>query len=454
MFALKFIKHHRVFASTIYRNNVYSHKVLSNNVSDNHLNVKIMGEDLKFPYIWLRDNCQCEQCYHKSAKSRILDWLKFDLNITTINVLQKENVLEITWSDGHKSIFNHSWLKFRSFTAENQKRYTDTIYKPEQVSWQGSDFSNICSKHDYKEVINADQALYNWLYNLSVYGVALIENTPDSERAIDAVVERIGFTKQTHYGVKFIVQNIANTSNVAYLSSNLQMHTDLPYYEYCPGVNLLHCLVQTASQGGENLLSDCHFVADYMKKNHPGEYKLLTEVEIEWSDVGVENDNEFFKLYRSPVICLDKNDQITRISFSIPQRGSQILTDLDTVVLWYKAHGLFLELNHRFSAKFKTKPGDILVFNNIRLLHGRNAYEDNSSNIRKLIGAYVDWDEIYSRLRCLTVKQNIDVSFIKIDVLTSMLKPKHRRYIVVQDRCFMNDVLSYIDITRHLALYL
>lgn len=371
---------------------------------DKHLNVKINGEDLKFPYVWLRDNCQCEQCFHQSAKSRILDWRKFDLNITAKNVSENNDNLEVTWNDGHKSVFKHNWLKIRSFTAENRKKYDETIYKPKIIPWQGTEFDKVFTKHDYNEVINSDHALYEWLYNLSVYGVALIQNTPDSETAIDAVVKTIGFTKQTHYGVKFIVQNVANTSNVAYLSSNLQMHTDLPYYEYCPGVNLLHCLVQTKSEGGENLLSDCHFVADYMKKYHLEEYKLLTEVDIEWSDIGIEHGNEFYKLYRSPVICLDKNNEIIRINFSVPQRGSYIPTDLDTAVLWYKAHGLFLELNHQFSAKFKTKPGDILVFNNIRLLHGRNAYVDNNNNVRKLIGAYVDWDEIYSRLRCLTVK--------------------------------------------------
>lgn len=182
------------------------------------------------------------------------------------------------------------------------------------------------------------------------------------------------------------------------------MHIDLPYYQYCPGINLLHCYVQTESQGGENLLTDGHYVAQYMKENHPKEYAILTETDVEWSDVGVEDGNEFYKLYRLPVISLDKNGEVDRINFSIQQRGTHFVGDIDNAKPWYLAQQLFYNLSYKFAAKFKTKTGQMLVFDNIRLLHGRNAYHDNNNNVRKLIGAYFDWDEVYSRLRCLKMK--------------------------------------------------
>ncbi|XP_053618114.1 gamma-butyrobetaine dioxygenase-like [Plodia interpunctella] len=383
---------------------VFIRKIHSFDSKGKVLQVKINGEQLKFPYVWLRDNCQCDQCFHKSAKSRILDWSKFNINVKPKEVVETSDSMKVEWTDGHISQYGMNWLKYRNFSPEHQQQYKQAIFKPGKITWNGHQFEEICSRHDYNEVLHSDKALHDWLHKLAQYGVALIKNTPNSETAIDAVVDRVGFTKRTHYGIKFIVQNVENTSNVAYLSSNLQMHTDLPYYEYCPGTNLLHCLVQTKSTGGENLLSDCHYVAHYMKQNHPEEYRLLTEVEVEWSDIGVEHGNEFFKLHRGPVICINKLGEITRINFSIPQRGSHFPGQLEIVEPWYKAHGLFLELNHRCAAKFKTTDGDILTFDNIRLLHGRNAYEDNNNNVRKLIGAYMDWDEIYSRLRCLKVK--------------------------------------------------
>ncbi|XP_068626489.1 gamma-butyrobetaine dioxygenase [Battus philenor] len=370
------------------------------------LALEVKGETLKFPYVWLRDNCKCEKCFHPTAKSRILDWSKFDINAKPKDITKHEDYIHVTWNDGHVSTFGLNWLKFRSFTPENQHKYTNELYKPSKVTWKGENFNQVCRKHDYSEIISSDEALLNWLKDTSVYGVSLIQNTPDNVNSIDDVVKRIGFPKQTHYGVRFIVQNVANTSNVAYLSSNLQMHTDLPYYEYCPGVNLLHCLVQTKSLGGENTLSDCHYIANYMKQNHHKEYEILTDTEVEWSDIGTENGNEFYKLYRSPVISLDKHGEVIRVNFSIPQRGNHFPGPIEQVKPWYEAYSLFYKLNQQFSAKFKVDPGNILVFDNIRMLHGRSKYQDSEDNIRKLIGVYVDWDEIYSRIRSLKVKLN------------------------------------------------
>lgn len=71
---------------------------------------------------------------------------------------------------------------------------------------------------------------------------------------------------------------------------------------------------------------------------------------------------------------------------------------------WYRALIKFVQMVHEESVAFKTEPGDILSFSNIRLLHGRSGYVDSSGNTRHLVGAYLDWDEIYSRLRVLAAK--------------------------------------------------
>lgn len=45
------------------------------NISENDLKT----EELKYPLIWLRDNCQCSNCFHAQSKSRTIDWTKFDI---------------------------------------------------------------------------------------------------------------------------------------------------------------------------------------------------------------------------------------------------------------------------------------------------------------------------------------------------------------------------------------
>lgn len=370
---------------------------------DKFLTITVDGEVLKFPFVWLRDNCLCEQCFHPTARSRTY-WSDLHLNIKPKEIVQDKDSIQVTWEDEHKSNFKYNWLKIRSFTPEGQRKYDEVIYKPAKITWHGEEFNAICSNHDYNDIVKTDEALYNWLNKLAVYGVTIIKNTPNSETAIDAIIDRIAFTKRTHYGVKFVVQHTSNTNNLAYLSDNLQMHTDLPYYEYGPGINLLHCFVQTVGKGGENLLVDGHYIAKYIKKTHPVEYKLLTEVDIEWNDLGTEDGREFFKLYRAPIITLDKYGEVQRINFSVPQRSSHFLTPIELIEPWYRAYSLFLQLCHKFAGKFKSVQGDILVFDNIRLVHSRMGYVDNGNNVRKIIGAYIDWDEIYCKLRYLIMK--------------------------------------------------
>ena len=46
---------------------------------------------------------------------------------------------------------------------------------------------------------------------------------------------------------------------------------------------------------------------------------------------------------------------------------------------------------------YKQKGGDVVTFNNQRILHGRAAYR--ATTTRHLTGCYFDWDEFYSAIR-------------------------------------------------------
>lgn len=45
--------------------------------------------------------------------------------------------------------------------------------------------------------------------------------------------------------------------------------------------------------------------------------------------------------------------------------------------------------------------GDLVTFDNSRLLHGRKSYVSGPDRARHLEGVYLDWDEVMSRLRIL-----------------------------------------------------
>lgn len=51
------------------------------------VSVKGYSKDtLKFPGVWLRDNCQCEQCFNQSAQGRKIDYSDFSFHVKAKSV--------------------------------------------------------------------------------------------------------------------------------------------------------------------------------------------------------------------------------------------------------------------------------------------------------------------------------------------------------------------------------
>ncbi|KAH8388688.1 hypothetical protein KR200_002874 [Drosophila serrata] len=363
------------------------------------------GLALKYPQVWLRDNCQCPECFHASTRARKSHWERGPVNIEVAKVdyNQKQQQLEVVWQDKHKSSFDIAWLRERDFGEAARQRYLDEVYKPPVQLWGKSQFEAVRKEFNYQDVIQQDAVLQAWLEALAIQGFAILKGAPDDINVAKHLAERIGYIKRTTYGDVFEVKSKPNAGNYAYLMTPLPLHTDMPYYEYKAGINILHTLVQSASSGGANTLTDGFNVANEMRRQHPEDFEILRSVPVNWFDIGHDGDatRPFHSIWRSPVICLDVDGGYARINQNTTKRDSRFTVPLEQVVAWYRAYDKFLELAHSEAVEFKTQAGDVFVFNNLRMLHGRTAYEDAPGNKRHLVGAYVDWDIIYSKLRTL-----------------------------------------------------
>lgn len=122
---------------------------------------------LKFPGIWLRDNCLCDQCFHKDSLSRMpLRWNNFDCDVKVekLQVDQKAQQVHINWSDNHESTFPLDWLKEHSFCKERQNEYIDTWYRPKPKPWSKEEFPKILKKFQYKDIMENDEGLRKKFY--------------------------------------------------------------------------------------------------------------------------------------------------------------------------------------------------------------------------------------------------------------------------------------------------
>lgn len=64
-----------------------------------------------------------------------------------------------------------------------------------------------------------------------------------------------GYVRETNYGRHFVVRTEVNPTNLAYTGLGLQAHTDNPYRDPVPSIQVLYCLESSAA-GGENMVVD------------------------------------------------------------------------------------------------------------------------------------------------------------------------------------------------------
>ena len=88
-------------------------------------------------------------------------------------------------------------------------------------------------------------------------------------------------------------------------------------------------------------------------------------------------------------------------AFEAQLRGPIDVPGHQTIAL-YKAYSCFIRLTReeRFQFFHRLNSGDLIVFDNRRVLHARNAF-DLKTGSRHLQGCYVDRDELLSRIRVL-----------------------------------------------------
>jgi len=358
------------------------------------------GTISSYPYIFLRDNCQCEKCFHPSAKQRLFDTAhNVPVDIKPGSVSQTTDAVNLTWEDGHQSSFEYNWLKERMFPDTDADVVSRNYCGLKPKTW-GSELNGKIPNYDYDSFMKNDETLLSWLETVASTGIALLENAPESGDALSDFSKRLYCCiRGTHYGDIFHVMSKPDANNLAYTAGYLPLHTDLPFYRHQPGVQLLHCIQQAEGEGGENHFVDGFNIAEHLRTSDPEAFEILSTVKFLFNDVGKDMYGEFDKVYERPVIGLDMLGNVESIAHNNHVRSSYINAPADKVKKSYEAYYKLIRAMYDKDnlVTHKQMKGNVVTFNNQRVLHGRAAYKITS--VRHLCGCYFDWDDIYSAIR-------------------------------------------------------
>ena len=352
------------------------------------------AQSYAFPLVWLRDNCNRPRCLHPDTQERTFDLLSVPekLRVASAGLTGQGSVIVLWGDDGHASKYETGWL--RSYALECT---IEDAARPETVLWDGT-LSNVVPRFDYGEVMDSEAGLSAWLTALLSHGVAVVSDTPHRDREVIRVAERIAYARRSNFGEHFEVRAESNPINNAYTALKLQNHTDLCNWERPPGYQFLHCL-ENGALGGETTLVDGFCAADALRRSDADAFHLLSATPVLFRYHDAECDLRF----RDPVIRQDDTGRLEQIRFNFGLFGVQALP-ANQMAAFYSAYRKYAQLarDDRYQIRFKLESGDLLTFDNWRVLHGRQAYQPSTGN-RHLQGCYVDRDEVLSRLRVSTL---------------------------------------------------
>ena len=342
------------------------------------------GERAGFPLIWLRDHCPCLECRHPQTRER----LTVPLEEATLRpeASLEAGHLRLAWADGHVSQFAAGWLYQRRPEAPAQSPL------PARRVWRDA-FTPVRVRHADFFTPAGESA---WLEALLRDGLVLLEGGPLVDEEVSRIAECIGPQRPTNFGARFDVRSKPNPNNAAYTAIGLALHTDLPNWRQPPDIQLLYCL-ENAAEGGESLFADGFQVAEALREQAPEDFRLLSEIAI---DFRFQDETQDIAT-RAPVIECDANGRVVEIRFNNWIRDALRLP-AEQMAPWYRAYRHFWTLLHspRYQLEFALAPGEMVAFDNRRVLHGRRAF-DPSTGARHLQGTYLDRDMLESRLRVL-----------------------------------------------------
>ena len=249
---------------------------------------------------------------------------------------------------------------------------------------------------DGPAVLTDDEALLEWLVALRGFGVSRLRDVPPLPDVVGEVAARVGIVRETNFGVLWDVRSEADPITNANTPLALPPHVELATREYQPGLQFLHCIENSAA-GGRGVYVDGFRVAEILRDEHPEDYAVLTSVPWQWANRSKVSDYR----WASTPIVVDQSGRVTEVRIGNWLRAP-LAAPFELVEAAYVAYRRLFDLTYRddpaVSVSFTA--GDLVAFDNRRILHGREAYAAGNGS-RWLRGCYSERDELSSRIRIL-----------------------------------------------------
>ncbi|MFD0271891.1 TauD/TfdA family dioxygenase [Streptomyces sp. NPDC127106] len=361
-----------------------------------------MSSPASAPPLWLRDNCPCPDCRDPRNGQKLFQITELPAGLAVDRVHEARTAdgapgREVVWApDGHRSVYAESWLE--AHLSVTRAAPGDGRTEDDKELWDATGIADRFPEAGWSAYASDPAVTAAALDSVMRLGFVLLRGVPVRDRQVLDVARTFGFVRETNYGELFEVRVEADPNNLAFTGARITPHTDNPYRDPVPTLQLLHCLTN-AARGGDSGLVDGFHAAALLRAEDPEAYEVLTRVPVPFAFADGRTE---LRAHR-PLIGTDPAGRIREIRFNNRSIGTlqQPAEVLDAFYAAYRRFGELL-LRSELQLEFRLSPGDCLIFDNTRLLHARTAFAESGD--RHLQGAYADIDGLASTLAVLRRK--------------------------------------------------
>eukprot|EP00667_Euglena_gracilis_P006858 EG_transcript_6918 len=379
----------------------------------------------RFHAWWLRGNTPAS--LHPSGQ-RLSSIAEVDTrrNITKVELAERGQFLKVTWDDDVQASFSADYLHRHNCHPISAVAKWRASSRPQPLQ-----AVEAVPRLRYADYMADPQALLAALAALNKAGLFVLTGAPSHathpepgwDRALPAIATRIAPLSHTYlYGDVFEVASQPAARNLAYTGQALLQHQDLIYYESAPGVQMLHCVqFDDAVEGGAISFLDVMGAAETLRRQDRAAFHTLCTVPATFiksrpgststEAIGQRNEcgHAAHLAVQRPHIRLDPYGEILDVNWAPPFEGPcrvPVAQYARYHAAYCKFHALIegprpgeAEEPSRYAAthtvRFRMRPGEVVVFNNRRMLHARDAFGGAGRRMKR--GCYLNADEVVSR---------------------------------------------------------
>ena len=336
-----------------------------------------------FDYFWLRDNARDSESFNHASHQRELFTAHIDADIHPQSVTLEGGAVVIQWPGMAEPVkydgeFLHS---YRSPQAEYLYLSATLWDKAKLEQPPALDFDEL----------SKDQAQQALVSQLQTTGFSIIKNCPLDKTSVETVANTLGYVRETIFGGVWQFEDNQEMADSAFTSDALRPHNDGTYSHDAPGLQLLLCIGRNAT-GGESVLVDGFNIAEQLKAQDPDLYRDMTRIEL----TGIyKGDGHVLRASR-PVFRENQQGELLQMTFNNYDRDTIRLNDSDMRRAYEGIIAIDKLLNLEENQwRYVLEEGEMMVFDNWRLLHGRTSYQGH----RVMAGTYVNREDFESKLR-------------------------------------------------------